>query len=617
MSHTAADPIRVLHVDDDPELAEVVAIQLERLHEAVTVTQARDASEGLERLDAESVDCVVSDLEMPGMDGLAFLREVRERHGDLPFILFTGKGSEEIASEAISAGVTEYLQKGTGIDRFEVLAHRIDHAVTERRAREAAAESERMFSTLVENLPGMVYRCQIAPGWPMEYVSVGCETVSGYPADAIESGEVTWGEEVIHPDDQEDVWEPVEAAIETGESFTLTYRILTADGETRWVWEQGSPVAEDGELSYLEGFIADVTDRRKRREALQHERAVTEYALDALDDAFYVVDHETGDLLRWNDRVPEYTGYTDAELAAMTVFDLVPDEETETIVQAGEAALAGEDQPLELEVERKDGDRIPVEVRGSTITDEDGTVLGICSIARDVTDRKQREERLRQFAHVVSHDLRNPLRVVQGRVELARETGDLDHLEAVETAAERMDDMIDDLLTLALEGQTVGETESVDVCDVARRAWTTVETGEATLELDGPGTVEADPDRLQDVFSNLFRNAVEHSDATRRSLTLEEAVERGESPDASAVASEGSQPLRVRVAGVEGGFAVEDDGPGIPADARESVFDNGYSTADAGTGLGLSIVRNVAEAHGWTVRATDGEWGGARFVFQT
>ncbi len=618
MSRPRADSIRVLHVDDDRELAELVALKLQSVHDDITVETEHSARDGLEHLRSAAVDCVVSDLEMPGMDGLEFLRTVREDHDDLPFVLFTGKGSEEIASEAISAGVTEYLQKGTGTDQYDVLAHRIDHAVTERRAREAAAESERKFSTLVENLPGMVYRCEIAEGWPMEFVSDGCQSLSGYRREEIESGAVSWGKEVIHPDDQQAVWEPVEAAIESGESFTLTYRIVTADDEVRWVWEQGCPVAEDGELAVLEGFIADVTDRREREAALQQERAVTEYALDALDDAFYVVDHETGDLLRWNDRVPEFTGYTDAELATMTVFDLVAEDETKQIVEAGEQALAGEVEPLEIAVERKNGDRVPVEVRGSTIRDDEGNIIGIGSIARDVTDRKRREERLEQFAHVVSHDLRNPLRVVEGRVALARETGDLDHLAAVETAADRMDDMIDDLLTLALDGETVGETEPVDVGDIAQEAWQTVETGDANLEIESPGTVEADPDRLQDVFSNLFRNAREHSDATTQSLTLEEAVEQASAADEGAVASNGrDESLRVRVGKFESGFVVDDNGPGIPAPERETVFEHGYSTTDAGTGLGLSIVRSVAEAHGWEVRATENEWGGARFVFET
>ncbi|MFC7249640.1 response regulator [Halomicroarcula sp. GCM10025324] len=129
MSAAVGRPIRILHVDDDPELADLAGTLLEREDDQFRVDTAGSASEGLEHLEQHPVDCVVSDYDMPGRNGIDFLDAVRELDADLPFILFTGKGSEEVASEAISAGVTDYLQKESGTSQYAVLANRIGNAV--------------------------------------------------------------------------------------------------------------------------------------------------------------------------------------------------------------------------------------------------------------------------------------------------------------------------------------------------------------------------------------------------------------------------------------------------------------------------------------------------------
>ena len=146
-------PIRVLHVDDDPSVLDLAATFLEREGERLDVETATSADEGLDRLagaddDGEfgtGIDCVVSDYNMPEMDGLAFLERVREDHPDLPFVLFTGKGSEEIASEAITAGVTDYLNKGSGTDQYTLLANRIENTVSQYRTeRDLRRSTERV-----------------------------------------------------------------------------------------------------------------------------------------------------------------------------------------------------------------------------------------------------------------------------------------------------------------------------------------------------------------------------------------------------------------------------------------------------------------------------------------
>ncbi len=404
MSESGGEPIQVLHVDDDPDLAEVVALHLERTHDDIEVVTETSARDGLDHLAGDSaIECVVSDHDMPGMHGLDFLRAVRDRYDDLPFILFTGKGSEEIASEAISAGVTEYLQKETGSDQYAVLANRIERAVAERRAREALKESERMFSTLIRNLPGMVYRCENEPDWPMVYVSEGCRELTGYAAAEIESGDVVWGEDILHPEETDRVWSVVQEALDAGESFELTYRIETADDEVRWVWERGSAIYEDGELAFLEGFITDITERKRREEQLREERAFTESALNALDDAFFVLDLETRRFSRWNEELGSGLGYDETDLSEMQARDLIADEHVERLVDGVQEALETGSMSVEADVIAADGERFPVEIRGAPMYGEDADLIGLGAVARDISDRKERERTLEQYRELVEN----------------------------------------------------------------------------------------------------------------------------------------------------------------------------------------------------------------------
>jgi len=232
--------------------------------------------------------------------------------------------------------------------------------------------------------------------------------------------------------------------------------------------------------------------------------------------------------------------------------------------------------------------------------------------AREQLRRRERElasqnDRLEEFASVVSHDLRNPLNVAEGSVELARAEDDSEALQRASRALTRMNELIEDVLALARTGQFVDEFDSVALRAVAEEAWATTETGDATLDVaESLGTVAGDESRIRELFENLFRNAVEHgSTADRNAVRSEDAVEHG------------GAAVSVTVGALEGGdgFYVEDDGPGIPEDEREAVFDAGFTTSPDGTGFGLNIVESIANAHGWTVSVTDGEAGGARFEF--
>jgi PAS domain S-box-containing protein len=147
-----ADTYRILHVDDDSEWLDLASTFLEREQELFDIETVTSASDGLERLQTEDFDCIISDYDMPEMDGLAFLSQVRNQYPDLPFILFTGKGSEEIASESISAGVTDYLQKGGSSDRYALLANRLLNAIDRYHANQQMVHAFKALETAREGI---------------------------------------------------------------------------------------------------------------------------------------------------------------------------------------------------------------------------------------------------------------------------------------------------------------------------------------------------------------------------------------------------------------------------------------------------------------------------------
>jgi PAS domain S-box-containing protein len=198
---------------------------------------------------------------------------------------------------------------------------------------------------------------------------------------------------------------------------------------------------------------------------------------------------------------------------------------------------------------------------------------------------EQSNEKLDQFASTVSHDLRNPLNVAQGSLELARMETESEHLVAVDEAHERMESLIGDLLTLARQGNVIEEQDAVDLATLAGTAWQNMSTAETTLVVETAQTIRADSSRLQELLENLFRNAVEH----------------------------GGEGVAVTLGEMTDGFYVADDGPGVSVGQRDDVFDAGYSTADDGTGLGLNIAQEIAGAHGWEICVKDSKSGGARF----
>ena len=998
-----ADVVRVLHVEDDPHFASVTAAFLNRIDDRFEVVSATSAAEGLSRLSEEPIDCVVSDFEMPGRDGIEFLESVRAVDEDLPFILFTGKGSEEVASEAISVGVTDYLQKQQGTDQYTILANRITNAVEQYRSQRALEASRERLSLFIDKSPlGVIEwderfevvqvnekardilrrsetdlvgerfetlvpdsaldaveetiaalqegsggyntvldvetgdgdrivcewhnriiredgetvaifsqfqeitarrqrqqriealhdttrdlmhaesREEVADlvvetardllGLPLSAVFLADESADrleptamtdraravidehptftagdslvwevfdtgtqrvfadvsthpdrynpdtdisseillplgdhgvlvaastdaaavadtsvslmrtlaanaeealsrldrqrelrtlterhelalegaelgvwdwnvktdavtfderwaamlGYSLDDLEPTVDTW-DELIHPEDRERTYEALNAHLDgETEIYECDHRLKTATGEYRWIRDIGKVFERDadGDPVRAVGIHQDVTEHKERKRELEDTSRKLQAILDTAPTYIMMKDTDSRFLFVNNAARDIFDLDADESVVGMTDYDLLPDHvaeqthaddqralerketvEVETVVpvdgterahltrktpildddgepyalcvvatditeqkrrerelarvtdeyeavfentndaialvdvtgppedptfryvrtneayerQAGLDAesLAGQ-TPVEAAgrdiggriadhyercvtagdtVTFEDRDRHPSGVWETQITPifADGEITRLVAISRDISDRieyreelERQNDRLEQFASIVSHDLRNPLGVLEGSLTLARETGDDEQFDRCFRAVDRMRELIEDLLTLAREGDAVSEAEPLDLEPTALSCWHAVETAEATLEVTADGTIYADESRVRQLIENLINNAVAHGGPAV-------TIEVGDTGDS--------------------GFYVADDGPGIPPEQREAVFESGYTTTDGGTGFGLAIVKEIAAAHDWSVSVTESDAGGARFEF--
>ncbi|RKS83357.1 PAS domain S-box-containing protein [Haloarcula quadrata] len=418
--------------------------------------------------------------------------------------------------------------------------------------------------------------------------------IHGLPLDANPTPEEAI--EFYHPDGRDTIREAFDRLTTEGEPYDLELRIVTADDEVRWVRTRGEPRYEDDEIVAVHGTFQDITERKEREEELNRSQQIIENSTDIAT----IIDPE-GTITYVSSAVKDVLGHDPEELIGANGFRYQPEETQGAVADAVEHVLdnPAETKRVQTRFRRADSSWCWIE---STLRNrlDDNVIDGILVSSRDITERKEREQelhrqnsRLNEFASVISHDLRNPLNVAQGRAAILQQRDDdelQEHLTPLVRSLDRMESIIEDTLTLARQGETVGGTDPISVVDLIGKCWAGVETGEATLEIEDEFTLRGDHDRLQHVFENLFRNAVEH----------------------------GGEDVTVWVGRCgEDCLYVEDDGPGIPPSDRDAVLEPGHTSVSGGTGFGLTIVKRIAEAHGWEVAITDGRDGGARFEFDT
>ncbi|GAA5433237.1 adaptive-response sensory-kinase SasA [Haloarcula japonica] len=610
-TYAVADSIHVLQVDDTPLLDETVEFPDGRDLDLLTLTTTDRADSALERLEDDAIDGIVAADDLPDRSGRAFVDAVRERDSDVPVLLLTE--SESVATDAVSNGATDVFRRDTAVGRGDLLANRIRLLVEHHQSTAIASQTRRRLTELAEQSNELLW--VFSGDWTeIQFVNSTYETIYGRSVESLRA-DPTEFMTAIHPTDQDRVIQAMQH-VSAGDAADLEFRVTRPDGEQRWVRAEAQPIVDDGTVTRIVGVSRDITERKRRESERATELDSSDTPVDAVPDLFYALD-ENGDLVRWNDALATATGYTDAALASMTLAALFATSDREGVRQSIESAFETDETSFEADLLTADGSTVPYEFTGGRITAADGSTLGVAGIGREISTHdsrqqalEQQNERLDEFASVVSHDLRNPLDVARGQLELAKMEHNSEHLDAVKRAHDRIGQLIEDLLTLARNGEAALDSEPVPLQTVVEQCWQTVETGDATLELRTSAVVRADPSRLRQLFENLIRNSVEHGQTPHTERQEDAGEQRATTPRSQSQGA--ATDLTITVGELDDGFYVADDGVGIPADEHEDVFEGGYSLASS-PGFGLRIVDEIVDTHGWSITVAESDAGGARF----
>jgi len=571
--------VTVLHIEDDSSFADLVSTFLDREREYFEIETETDPADGIELADEEEIDCIVCDYDMPEMDGLEVLEAIRSDAPELPFILFTGKGSEEIASEAISAGVTEYLQKEGGTEQYEVLANRIEQAVARRRAERQVTRGFRAIETAHDGIS------LLDANGEFMYVNESYADILGY-----ERAELLghhWN--ILYPDEEEArVYEEMLPVARDGEWV----------GQTDYIHKSGESITVDHRLAYTsEDTLVCTVSETDDAEAVRDELSLKERAMDETPIGITITDPTQADnpIIYANEGFADMTGYSRPEVLGRNCRFLQGERtEEEPVAELAAAVDAAETVSVELRNYRQDGELFWNRVTVAPLTDENGDVEHFVGFQEDVTARRGLLEEFGALADVLSHDMQNPLQTIRGRLELALETGDVEHVEEALPSLNRMRQLIDDVAEALESGTIVGEHQAIDIEDLVETTWGSLDRhGEAgSLEIDGKPIVHGNPEAVRRMFDNLLGNSLEHGEA----------------------------PVDVRVGSFDDGIYLEDNGPGIPESNRDAVFEQGFTTKDhnGGTGMGMASVRQIILAHDWRIDIRESDrLGGVRFEIQT
>ncbi|MFB6267933.1 MAG: PAS domain S-box protein [Halodesulfurarchaeum sp.] len=506
--------------------------------------------------------------------------------------------------------------------------------ISERKERERRLEAQRdRFAALFENIPEPAVVVEFRDGAPIvRETNSAFEAIFGYDESEVVGEDLdayilppgsdtdTPADSPTDPDADPD---ELNAQLASGESVQRDVRRLTEDG-IRDFRLHGVPLHRNGDRVEGYAIYEDITARKERERTLTRlhdaateimacstEQAVYERLIDAATDILdfdlcEISRHEDGylvptasstglesDVSRRISVEEGLAGRTFREGESILIDDIRTFEEAieGSGYRSGLSVPIGEFGVLQIVAEVPDrfdqGDLELTELLVAHATEALTRINREKRLREHEAELTRQNERLDRFASVVSHDLRNPLNVAEGRLELLQEDCESEHIKPLLEAQERMETLIEDVLTLTRQGQTVRDLESVRLDRIVDDALEGVPTEDVSMDVAVPDetTLEADDSRLRRILENLIRNAVEHAGPD---VTLEIGV-------------------------TDRGFYVADDGPGIPEENRAEVFEHGYSTSEQGTGLGLAIVQDLAEAHGWTVEVSESDLGGARF----
>jgi two-component system cell cycle sensor histidine kinase/response regulator CckA len=488
-----------------------------------------------------------------------------------------------------------------------------------KQAEQELHERQRRLSTLMANLPGMAYRCRNDETWTMEFVSNGCQELTGYAPDDLIMNQTIAYADLIHTEDRQAVWDIIQSALGLKQHFLLEYRITTKDEQERWVWEKGCGVfSPDGEVLALEGFIIDVTVQKIAEDTLRRSEEKYRSLIQNSNDAIFLFYQGRFEII--NDKFKEMFDITLEEINSPG-FDLIElfDQKSRPMFE-NRLNLLAEGKKSEPRFEftgiTKKGKRIEIEASISYLSYRDG--LAVQGILRDITERKQLERQLIQSQKMesigtltggIAHDFNNLLTVINGHAEMTLLHIEKDHpchdeMVSILQAGKKAENLIRQLL--AFSRKQIYEPEIVEVNGIITGLDKFLQRliGEdikiETVLSPGIPLIKADPGQLDQILMNLVINARDALNELQEvsmekkitietfSVSLDEAYVSGHI---------GTVP------GPHVVISVSDSGIGMDDEVMDRIFDPFFTTKDSGkgTGLGLSTVYGIVRQNNGSI----------------
>ena len=564
---------------------------LETVTPSVTFAPATDDCADLDRFGLILVDG--DGLGEP----LTVVRELREAVPSVPVLFLTAEPDDERAEAALAAGADD-CANGSVPAAFGRRVKRlceeeadgntsVDHPISDSELLEAT------LTDLLQDSDGLLYFKDA----DSRFIRVSESMAELYGRSREELRGLTDFD--VMPEAKAAVrYENEQRILETGEVIEdPNERIAWSDGEMIWFHSKKMPLRDaDGDIVGTLGLSRDVSEIKELEETLTE----LEGLMADIPVAALAVDAR-GEITWANDSAIRLLGEGEDDIVDLSLELLAGDGplQEEFMQRYGSAfdslLTDSTDEETVIDdvvIQRTPTDRRICDVHVRLLPLADDSFRGTAMAFHDVTTQAEQErllerqyEQLERLVETISHDLRNPLLAAQGNLELARESVQQPALADADAALERLDILIDELVTMARVGRRVREAEDTSLATVTEKAWQPFDSSEASFELVADRTLRGDEPRLVRLFENLFRNAFEH----------------------------GPDDVTIRVGATDEGFYVADDGDGVPADVRGQIFEHGFTTADDGTGLGLSIVAEIVAAHDWSIEVGDSEAGGARF----
>ncbi|MFW6045220.1 MAG: PAS domain S-box protein, partial [Planctomycetota bacterium] len=480
-------------------------------------------------------------------------------------------------------------------------------------------KSERRFRTLVENLPGMAYRCRNEEGWPMEYCSSGCQALTGYAPGELTANQGALYGNLIHPDDREDVREKIRKAVENDRPFELEYRIHPHNGDEKWVLERGQAVEREAEGQVvLEGIITDITNRKMAEESLRKSEEKYRQIFNNANDAMYLheiaEDGTFGPFVEVNDVACDMLGYDREEFRQMVPADIDADYREEQLPDIRARLMAEKEVVFDVDHVTRDGSTIPVEVNSHLVNI--GREQRVLSIARDITERKQAEEELRQayeqlrktqrqlveqerrralttMASGIAHNFNNALSTIRGFTDLLLQSPEnlehrekaTDYLEYVRKAADNAAETVQRMRKFYRPSENEGFAP-LDVNNLVEEAVSmTRPRWEEQARAEGADVeVKKDLGDIPDVRGN---EAELHEMLTNLVFNAVDAMPGG-----------GTLSFRTRQRGDQLMLEISDTGEGMSEEEQARCLDPFFTTkTESGAGLGLSTVSGIVKRH--------------------